>query len=128
MTGLFDATAFASCRMYASAAEVWSGLGKNATEGMAKPVSLPVWTVLLAGGQVLPLVLVLVAPSVPALAALVLSVGLRLILAARFRQPEVERAAASGRRRGPAGGAMVRAGPLARGRPAMWRGRAYPAQ
>ncbi len=128
MTGLFDATAIASVRMYASAAEVWSGLGKNATEGMAKPLPLLVWTVLLAGGHVLPLVLVLAAPSVPAMAALVLSVGLRLILAARFRQPEVSALLH------PFGilallavqwSALVRS---LHGRPAMWRGRAYPAQ
>ena len=128
MTGLFDATGIASVRMYASAAEVWSGLGKNATEGMAKPLPLLVWTVLLAGGHVLPLVLVLTAPSVPAMAALVLSIGLRFILAARFRQPEVSALLH------PFGilallavqwSALVRS---LRGRPAVWRGRAYPAR
>ena len=128
MTGLFDATSFASCRMYSSAAEVWSGLGKNATEGMARAVSLPVWTVLLAGGHVLPLVLVLVAPSAAAMGALVLSLGLRFILAARFRQPEASALLH------PVGilallvvqwAALIRS---LRGRPAMWRGRAYPAQ
>ena len=128
MTGLFDATALASCRMYASAPEVWSGLGKNATEGMAKPVPLVVWTTLLAGGHVLPLVLVLVDPSIPAAMALVISIGLRFILAARFRQPEFSALLH------PLGilallavqwSALVRS---LRGRPAMWRGRAYPAQ
>ena len=128
MTGLFDATTFASCRMYASAAEVWSGLGKNATEGMARPVPLLIWTVLLAGGHVLPLVLVITAPSPAAVAALVLSIGLRFILAARFRQPEVSALLH------PVGilgllavqwAALIRSW---RGRPAMWRGRAYPAQ
>jgi hypothetical protein len=128
MTGLFDATPFATCRMYANAAQVWEGLCKNATEGMAKPAALPVWTCLLFGGQVLPAVLVLVAPSVPAALALVASVGLRLLLAARFRQPWVAAALH------PLGvlallvvqwSALVRA---ARGRPATWRGRAYTAQ
>jgi hypothetical protein len=128
MTGLFDATAIASCRMYASAAEVWSGLSKNATEGMAKPGALPVWTVILAGGHVLPLLLVLFAPSVPAMAALVLSLGLRLILAARFRQPEASALLH------PAGILALLAvqwwslGRSLLGRPATWRGRAYPAQ
>ena len=37
MTGLFDATSCATCRMYSNAAQVWEGLTKNATEGMAKP-------------------------------------------------------------------------------------------
>ena len=127
MTGLFDATTFATCRMYASAAEVWSGLGKNATEGMARPLPLLVWTVLLAGGHVLPLILVLAAPSTAAVAAFILSVGLRFILAARFRQPEASALLH------PFGilallvvqwSALVRA---LRGRPAIWRGRAYPA-
>ncbi len=128
MTGLFDATAFSSCRMYSSAAEVWAGLGKNATEGMARPLPLVVWTVLLCGGQVLPLLLVLTAPSTAAYIALVLSIGLRLVLAARFQQP-VPSALLH-----PLGilallavqwAALFRA---ARGRPATWRGRAYPAQ
>lgn len=87
MTRLFDATQLATCRMYVSANQVWEGLCKNATEGMAKPAALPVWTVILFGGQVLPLLLMLTAPSAPALIALILSVGLRLMLASRFRQP-----------------------------------------
>ena len=128
MTGLFDATNFATCRMYASAAEVWSGLGKNATEGMAKPVALMVWTVLLLGGQVLPLILMLVAPSTPAMAALVLAIGLRLLLAARFRQPEVS---AICHPFGVMALMIVQWVALFRslaGRPAMWRGRVYPAR
>ena len=53
MTGIFDASRFSSCRMYADRASLIEGLLKNATEGMAKPVVLPVWTVLLGFGQVL---------------------------------------------------------------------------
>ena len=128
MTGLFDATDLASCRMYATAGEVWSGLGKNATEGMARPVPLLIWTGLLAGGHVLPLIVVLVAPNVASVTALVLSVGLRFVLAVRFRQPEISALLH------PFGilallvvqwSALIRS---LRGRPAMWRGRAYPAQ
>jgi len=63
MTGLFDATGFATCRMYTNASEVWEGLTKNATEGMAKPLALPIWTWILGGGAVLPLILLQVAPS-----------------------------------------------------------------
>ena len=127
-TDLFDATDIASCRMYSSVSELWSGLGKNATEGMARPVALVVWTVILFGGQVLPGVLMLTAPSAPAMAALVLGVGLRFVLAVRFRQPEISAVLH------PLGilalltvqwAALVR---MARGRPAVWRGRAYPAQ
>ena len=83
MTGLFDATDFATCRMYQDAAGVWQGLTKNATEGMAKPVALPIWTALLGGGHVLPFLLL---PSRAAMAACGCAWGLRAILAWRFRQ------------------------------------------
>jgi hypothetical protein len=87
MSGLFDATSLAQCRMYESTGAVWEGLTKNATEGMAKPLALPVWTVLLAGGHVAPFVLLAVAPSPVALAACSCAWGLRVVLAWRFRQP-----------------------------------------
>ena len=46
------------CRMYRRASsEAWAGFLKNAHEGMARPLALPVWTVLLAGGHILPPVL-----------------------------------------------------------------------
>ena len=79
MTGLFDASGFASCRMYSSAAQVWEGLLKNATEGMAKPVALPVWTVILAGGQVLPAVLLLLHLHPSLAAALAVTLGLAFV-------------------------------------------------
>ena len=128
MTGLFDATRFATCRMYSDAAQVWEGLTKNATEGMAKPAALPVWTVLLGGGAVLPVVILVTAPCWPAAAGCVCWLACRLILAARFRQPVVSAVLH------PVGiaallalqwAAMLRA---AAGRKATWRGRAYQAQ
>jgi len=128
MTGLFDATRFARCRMYSNVAQVWEGLCKNATEGMAKPSALPVWTAILAGGQVLPVLLMLVAPSRIAALALAAGIGLRLLLAARFRQPLLSALLH------PAGVAallivqwysLLRA---LRGGKATWRGRAYTAQ
>jgi len=61
MTDLFDATHTASCRMYQSAGEVWQGLAKNATEGMATPKAIGIWTLLLLGGQLLPMVLLVTA-------------------------------------------------------------------
>ncbi len=128
MTDLFDATRFASCRMYGSATELWAGLGKNATEGMAKPVALLVWTVMLLGGQVAPLVLMLTVSSTPAMAALVLGIGLRLLLAARFRQPEVS---AVLHPIGILALLVIQWAALLRrlgGKPSLWRGRAYPAQ
>ncbi len=94
MTDLFDATGIATCRMYRGAPQVWDGFSKNATEGMARPVALPVWTGLLAGGHVLPWLLLVFGPATatPA-AALGVAANLvqRLVLAARFRQglPEI---------------------------------------
>ena len=127
MTGLFDASGFASCRMYSSAAQVWEGLTKNATEGMASARALPVWTVVLGVGQVLPAALLLLHPGPATAAAAAAGIGLRLVLAARFRQPVL------GALLHPVGvaallvvqwAALLRA---ARGRPSTWRGRAYPA-
>lgn len=56
-TDLFDATGIATCRMYHDAAEVWRGLAKNATEGVAAPAKIVPITALLLVGQVLPFVL-----------------------------------------------------------------------
>ncbi len=137
MTGLFDATELAQCRMYDSTGAVWEGLTKNATEGMAKPLALPVWTLLLAGGHVAPFMVLagslwVGSPSPRALAACscacACSWGLRGLLARRFRQSW--RSAALH----PLGvtallllqwWALLRA---ASGRKATWRGRAYTAQ
>jgi hypothetical protein len=128
MTGLFDATPFATCRMYESTGAVWEGLTKNATEGMAKPGALPVWTILLGGGHVAPFVLMLVSPSLAAAAACICSLGLRLVLARRFRQSVLSAVLQ------PVGvsallllqwAALLRA---AAGRKATWRGRSYTAQ
>jgi hypothetical protein len=55
-TGVYDLSKDAVCRMYCGADEVWQGLAKNATEGMASPGRIPVFTVLLLFGQVLPAV------------------------------------------------------------------------
>ena len=53
-TDILDATPLAETRMYDNWPDIVSGFSKNATEGMAKPVALPVWTLLLAGGHLLP--------------------------------------------------------------------------
>ena len=89
-TDIFDAGALAECRMYRGFGETWRGLSKNAREGMATRAALPVWTVLLGGGLVMPFVLLPVAwtagsawPVVGSVAAVLL---VRLILALRFRQ------------------------------------------
>ena len=58
-TDLADITNLASCRMYTSAAEVWSGLAKNATEGLAAPERIVPITFALLLGQVFPFALLL---------------------------------------------------------------------
>jgi hypothetical protein len=125
MTGLFDATGLARCRMYQDSAGVWEGLTKNATEGMAKPVALPIWTLLLAGGHVLPFLLL---PGRLAWAACACAWGLRAMLAWRFKQSWLSVVLH------PLGmaallvlqwAALLRA---ASGVKATWRGRAYTAQ
>ncbi|PZX17053.1 cellulose synthase/poly-beta-1,6-N-acetylglucosamine synthase-like glycosyltransferase [Palleronia aestuarii] len=92
-TDLVDATPLATCRMYETWPEIWSGFSKNATEGMAKPVALPVWTILLLGGHVLPYLLVVsillsggTGPLGWSLAALVLVLAARLATALVVRQ------------------------------------------
>ena len=132
-TDLFDATDLADCRMYSGLGEVWSGFSKNATEGMATPKALPLWTVLLFGGQVLPFLLLAAAvplgwdSPVALLSGIAVGAALafRLAMAWRFRQ------SAPAALLHPLGillvlaiqwTALVRA---RRGRPATWRGRSY---
>ena len=57
-TDIFDATDVATCRMYAGNRQTLAGLSKNATEGMGSPTTILPFTILLGGGQVLPVVLV----------------------------------------------------------------------
>lgn len=92
-TEVFDATDLASCRMYQTHRETWRGLGKNATEGLAAPATIVPTTLLLLGGQVLPVVLLACAHwlSLRALLLTGLATSLsfipRLFAVARFKQP-----------------------------------------
>ena len=133
-TDLFDATDIAVCRMYSNGADVWRGLARNAHEALGSPQLIGPATVLLFGGQVLPLcVLVSMyfgAPASPlAFAFSLLGTGAaflpRLLAVARFRQP------LSGALLHPLGVCALLAiqwfaffRSLSR-RPAVWRGRAY---
>jgi hypothetical protein len=58
-TDLADMTHLATCRMYTSASQVWSGLAKNATEGIAAPARIVPITGLLLLGQVMPCAMLL---------------------------------------------------------------------
>ena len=94
-TDLVAAAGLATCRMYDGFAQAWAGFSKNAHEGMATPRALPVWTLLLGCGQVLPLFLLLaglgglVSSTVLALAAAacLLSFGTRAAITVAVRAP-----------------------------------------
>ena len=96
-TDICDATDIASCRMYTRSLDVWRGLSKNATEGIGSPATILPFTILLAGGQILPAVLVVWGLAtrwsgwptwaVPvAFIAVALSYLPRILEAVRFRQ------------------------------------------
>jgi hypothetical protein len=94
-TDLADLTELAECRMYRSAGEVWNGLLKNATEGLAAPGRIVPFTVLLFCGQVLPWLLLPVAlrrgaskgEALELSAAMAASLLPRVLAVRRFRQP-----------------------------------------
>jgi len=56
MTDIFDASDIARCRMYTSTRQVCNGLLKNATEGIANPRLIIIFTFLLVFGSILPIV------------------------------------------------------------------------
>jgi hypothetical protein len=124
-TDLFDATDTFHCRMYQRAADVWHGFAKNAHEGLATPRLIVPSTHLLLGGQVLPLILLALAPSPLTVIAAIAAYLPRLIASARFRQSLL------GALLHPVGiCALVAIQWFAffrslRKRPAVWKGRAY---
>ncbi len=95
VTDLCDATPVASCRMYTDSGEVWNGLLKNATEGIASPSRIVPFSLLLVLGQVVPLILFTwlwgkgTYPRLELLSglALLLSYSARMVSVVRFRQP-----------------------------------------
>ena len=93
-TDLVDGTRLAHCRMYDTAGTLLAGLLKNATEGMAQPIALPIWTLLLVGGHVLPWFLLVATAArgdwpACALAAIACALPLtaRLLQARRCQEP-----------------------------------------
>ncbi len=134
-TDLVAGSGLASCRMYAGWRTVVRGTTKNATEGLAQPVALPVWTLLLLGGHVLPWVLLAVAlakadATAAVLAALACAgpIAARLVQAVRCREPL--RATALH----PFAVVLLLSlqwlalGRKWAGQPENWRGRSYPAR
>jgi glycosyltransferase involved in cell wall biosynthesis len=89
-TDLIDATDTFHCRMYRTGLEVWNGFAKNAHEGLGSPRMIVPATLLLLGGQVLPLCLLSISSSPLMLAFAVIGTAVifipRLFAAVRFRQ------------------------------------------
>jgi glycosyltransferase involved in cell wall biosynthesis len=91
-TSVYDLSRDAVCRMYTDAGEVWRGLVKNGTEGMATPLRLPIFTLLLFVGQVIafPVALLFSARHPwtfnPATAGVLLSIFMRCFCAWRYQQ------------------------------------------
>jgi len=83
-TEIVQGSGIARCRMYRGFAEAWAGFLKNAREGMATPIGLPVWTVVLAGAHLWPFFLL---PAWQAVLALALVFALRLAITLRTGEP-----------------------------------------
>jgi hypothetical protein len=112
--------------MFHSVQEVVRGFSRNATEGMATPAGLPVWSVLLGLGQIGPVALAIAEPGWRSAALLGLAIVPRLALAIRFRQPvwsAVLHPAGIAGLLGIQWWALIRAW---RGGAPEWRGRLYP--
>ncbi len=94
-TDLCDATSVAECRMYRNRTEVFQGLLKNATEGVAVSPRIFIFSVLLLVGHVLPFALLLGTAFtreseitvVLALCGAALALVPRIAAAIQFRQP-----------------------------------------
>jgi glycosyltransferase involved in cell wall biosynthesis len=127
-----DLTGLAKCRMYSNGGDVWQGLAKNATEGIAAPGRIVPFTVLLFCGQILPWLLLVYSllihsgRDLPWIAlACAASLLPRLISIWRFRQK------AAGAALHPVGVAVLLALQWSalfrkvRGRKATWKGRAF---
>ncbi|MFZ4405862.1 MAG: glycosyltransferase [Paracraurococcus sp.] len=123
-TEVVDGAPLATCRMYRGFAECWGGFLKNAREGMATPLGLPVWTVLLAGAHLWPWALL---PETQAFLGIALMLALRAAVTIRAREPwwTIPLHPAT-----MLVALAIQWWALARwamGRPAGWKGRAYPA-
>ncbi|TWU05999.1 glycosyltransferase [Stieleria varia] len=80
MTDVVDGTQLASCRMYDGAGQVVRGVLKNAVEGIANPKLIVVFTMLLLGCSLLPVVALAVATLQHSTIAIAIS-GAAIVLA-----------------------------------------------
>jgi hypothetical protein len=127
-TDLCDLSGLATCRMYSDWAGVWAGFSKNAREGMATPRALPVWTLLLGGGHLLPFLLL---PFATGAAVWLAALAVALVWGAAGAIAWRTGASPLAVLLHPVGVALtlaiqwnaLLAGP--RRRPAVWRGRSY---
>jgi glycosyltransferase involved in cell wall biosynthesis len=83
-TEVVDGAPLATCRMYSGFSDSWAGFVKNAREGMATSLGLPIWTVLLAGAHLWPWALL---PEPQAILAIGLMLGLRAAITWRAGEP-----------------------------------------
>jgi cellulose synthase/poly-beta-1,6-N-acetylglucosamine synthase-like glycosyltransferase len=83
-TEIVEGAPLATCRMYRGFAESWRGFIKNAREGMATPVGLPIWTAMLAGAFLWPFALL---PGAWAFLAIGIGLALRAAVTLRVREP-----------------------------------------
>ena len=134
-TDLVAGAGLASCRMYVGWRATIAGSLKNATEGMATPSALPVWTVLLLGGHVLPwLALIVGLATGDGLMSGLSALACLGPLAARLLQSLRCRESLRAIPLHPAGVLLLvmlqwyALWRQAAGRPSTWRGRTYPAR
>jgi hypothetical protein len=130
-TDLCDLTEIATCRMYRTAGDVWLGLAKNATEGLASAGMILPATALLMGGQVLPFALLAAWAWLPSPVAFLAVIAVASSYFPRFAAESRFRQSWLGACLHPAGilillaiqwHALISA---ARHRPARWKGREY---
>lgn len=93
MTDVIDGTELADCRMYSSAGEVFRGVLKNASEGIANPRLIVPFSILLVGANVLPVITLIWSMIAQQWLAMLLSIAgvvighlPRAVAAIRFRQ------------------------------------------
>ena len=82
-----DGQSVVSVRMYSAVGEIWRGFQKNFYPAFRRETSFWAFLSLHASTFVLPVVLVLMAPSPVTLAAAAAGILMRLVLAVRFRHP-----------------------------------------